>query len=111
MSAGAGTKDNAEKLLLLLNPEPAISEPAKLHESGKALQPDTAGPCEVVLVVKGKAAGKIQVGPTEKVEGYEIPVEVPASTEQTVTLRIPTGWWVLTTLTEGTIAKGIVTPI
>lgn len=110
MSAAAGTTDNAEKLLGLLgSSSTAITEPAKLAESGKAAQPNTAGPSSVLLVLKGKAAGKIQVGSTEKVEGYELPVEIPASTQQVVTLRLPTGWWVKTTLTEGTIAKAVVT--
>lgn len=112
MSAGTGTIDAAGKLLGLLGSSAtAIAEPAVLTESGKEGQPDTAGPSTVNLTIKGKAAGKIQVGPTKSVAGYELPVEIPASTQQTVTLRIPVGWFVKTTLTEGTIAKAVVTPL
>jgi hypothetical protein len=110
MSAGTGTTDNAEKLLALLgSTSTAVTEPAKLTESGKAIE--VAQKSTVVLTVKGKAAGKIQVGSTEKVEGYEIPVEVPASTTVPFTIPLPTGWWIKTTLTEGTISKGVVTPL
>jgi hypothetical protein len=113
MSAAAGTTDNAEKLLALLGSSAtSITEPVVLTESGKAGQPNKTGPCSLLLVLKGKSgASKIQVGPTEKVEGYEVPVEIPASTQQTVTLRLPTGWWVKTTMAEGSIAKAIVTPL
>lgn len=112
MSAGTGTKDNAEKLLGLFGSSAtAITEPVVLTESGKAGAPNTEGPSTVSLLLKGKAAGKIQVGPTNAVGGYELAVEIPASTQQAVTLRIPVGWFVKTTLTEGTIAKAIVTPI
>lgn len=112
MSAGSGIKDAAAKLLGLLGSSAtAITEPVVLTESGKAGQPDTEGPSTVNLSIKGKAAGKIQVGPTNAVGGYELTVEVPASTSQTVTLRLPVGWFVKTTLTEGTIAKAVVTPL
>lgn len=104
------TEDHAEQLLgLLNNGAGAQTAPATLAESGKATQPNTNGPSEVTLSIKGKAAGKIQVGATEAVEGYELAVEVPASTTQNVSLRLPTGWWVKTTLTEGTISKGVAT--
>lgn len=107
-------EDNAEKLLNLLDPTPAVVETATLAESGKVTQPDAEGPASVNLVVKGKAAGKIQVGPAADATGagsYEIPVEVPAATSMPYTVRVPTGWHVKTTLTEGAISKGISTPI
>lgn len=108
MSAGAGTTDNAEKLLALLTAS-AVTEPAVLAESGKVGK--VAQKSTLTLTLKGKAAGKIQVGPTEKVEGYELAVEIPASTQQHVTIPLPSGWWVKTTLSEGTIAKAVVTPV
>lgn len=108
MSAGSAVKDASERVLALLGVGATISEPAKLAESGKAVQ--VAQRSTVTLTLKGKAAGKIQVGSTEKVEGYELPVEIPASTQQHVTLTLPEGWWIKTTLSEGSIAKGIVTP-
>jgi hypothetical protein len=112
MSAGTGTTDVAAKLIALLGTSAtAITEPVVLTESGKEGQPNVNGPSTVELVLKGKAAGKIQVGPTKSVGGYELPVELPASTQVSVTLRVPTGWFVKTTLTEGTIAKAVVTPL
>jgi hypothetical protein len=109
MSAGTGTKDTAAKLIALLGAGAAATEPVKFTESGKAeavTQKST-----LILSVKGKAAGKIQVGPTEKVEGYELAVEIPASSQESFTIPLPVGWWVKTTLTEGTIAKAVVTPV
>lgn len=108
MSAGTSTTDNAEKLLALLKAS-ATTEPAKLTESGKAVE--AAKKSTAVLAVKGKAAGKIQFGPTEKVEGGELAVEIPASTSQAFTIPLPEGWWIKTTLTEGTISKGILFPV
>lgn len=110
MSAGTATKDAAAKLLALLgSSSTAITEPAKFAESGKA---ETVGQRSTLnLTIKGKAAGKIQVGSTEKVEGYELPVEVAASSSAAYTLNLPAGWWVKTTLTEGTISKAVVTAL
>jgi hypothetical protein len=105
-------EDNAERLLSLISPAPVLSEPATLAESGKATLPDAEGPASVTLTLKGKAAGKVQVGPAaDATGGYEVPVEIPAATQQTQTLRVPRGWSIKTTLAEGSIAKGIVTPV
>ena len=112
MSAGAGTKDNAELLLGLLGFGAAATEPAVLAESGKAGQGSKTTKTTVILTLKGKSgASKIQVGPTEKVEGYELAVEIPASTQQTVTIPLPAGWWIKTTMAEGSIAKAVVVPV
>lgn len=105
-------EDNAERLLNLIDGHPDLSEPATLTESGKATTPNAEGPSSVTLSIKGKAAGKVQVGPAaDATGGYEVPIEVPAATQVPITLRVPAGWRIKTTLSEGAIAKGVVTPI
>ena len=111
MSAGTTIEDAAERLLNLLD-SVASTEPAHLAESGKAVLPNTEGPAEVTLAIKGKAAGKIQVGPNaDATGGYELPVEVAAGNTAVVTIRVPTDFSIKTTLTEGAISKGILTAV
>jgi hypothetical protein len=105
MSAGTGSRDNSEKLLGMLFVEPA--EPTV--ESGTAVQNMNASPLTYNFVIKGKAAGKIQVGPKNTVASYELPIEIPASKTDVIDQRIPAGWWVKVTLTEGSITKTVTT--
>jgi hypothetical protein len=110
MSAGTATKDAAAKLLgLTSTASNNVTEPTLT--SGTASENTTGSVATYQIVIKGKAAGKIQVGPTNAAGSYEIPVEQPASTQSAVELRVPAGWFVKPTLTEGTIVKTIVQTI
>ena len=108
MSAGTGTTDNAQKLLALLRAS-AVTEPVKFTESGKAEK--VAQKSTLILQIKGAGKATVEVGPTEKVEGFKLELEFAASTVNAVTIPLPEGWWAKTTLTTATITKAVVIPV
>ena len=55
---------------------------------------------------------KVTMGPTTGTENTPVPVSnLAASTELTVTLRVPAGWTFIVTITGVTVAIGTVTAV